>query len=320
VPHSEPIIDEEYLQNTARPRITSKVLANIENDCKECISREKHGYGISSRQDGLRFIPADAVDGDAYKIEIQIDTECNAACAICSKQFSSLWRKQLGINEIKYQPSINYYKNINKYINLDKLTRINFLGGEPFVNDYHLELLKQIPYPENVIVQYCSNGSIAPSAEMLSVWEKFKLIHISFSIDDMGDRFTYIRWPLKWDKVDSAIKEYINLPKVRVSIHATINPLNMFYIKELENWAKNLQFQMIMSACKGVMDASITPATLREELANYYPPDHKIISILNSSTESSFKMQDFISHLDKLDVDRNLDWKKTFKEVATHFV
>ena len=100
---------------------------------------------------------------------------------------------------------------IPSLIDISKVTRLGIIGGEPFYNDFHVKILNMIPCPENVTLSYPTNGSIWPDDWIFELWSHFKKVIINFSIDDMYERFTYIRWPLKWSRVEENFRRFVSL-------------------------------------------------------------------------------------------------------------
>ena len=164
-----------------------------------------------------------------------MDFECNAACITCGPQLSTLWSKELKKVNIAHAPTESIkLKQIFELLNqldLSQVGRIKFFGGEPLVNDIHLEILKKFPNPSDIDVWYTTNASVYPKQKVLDIWSKFKLVYFEASIDGIGEQFNYIRWPLKWDKVQNnllRLKEEAP-SNVLFRINHTVNPLNVLY-------------------------------------------------------------------------------------------
>jgi molybdenum cofactor biosynthesis enzyme MoaA len=299
-------------------------MANNKKDCNECHQREKTGFRESGRQLGLRYIPEHAVDGDPYILEFQIDTKCNAACSICGPHFSDLWQKQLGIDNLKN--NVDQFDQLLSTINFDKVTLIKFFGGEPLLTDTHLNILQLIKHPKNTELLYSTNGSIFPSDEVIDIWKKFKEVRLSFSIDAIEKQFEYVRWPLKWSRVESnLISVAKSLPNIKVGIHCTINPMTVFYIRNLMSWLENIQqtenisLYHSFSPCFGTWGIDAIPKTLSKELFEIYPDTHSVIGILKSFPPAPDKYKKLIKNMDGLDNTRQLNWRETFSDVVKYF-
>lgn len=304
-----------------RKEIESKVLSDPEKYCYECIRREKTPYNLSTRQQAKFKIPADVPDGVPVLLDFQIDTTCNAACVICSPQVSSLWRKQIDPN-YKLETYGKQHDEILNSLDLSHVKFIQFFGGDPLASDTHIKILKAMPDPSKIGIYYSTNGSIYPSQEVLDLWDQFMDVEISFSIDDVGDRFHYIRWPLNWEKAQQNILRFSNNDVVdRITILCTINPLNAYYFDELESWVENNLknnekfYDLCLNACSGTWDVSATPDWLRDKIKRKYNNDHKLIALLDSHPENKDQWYNLMSDIEKLDKQRNLSSKDIFKEV-----
>ena len=109
------------------------------------------------------------------------------------------------------QQEIAWASDINEYKKMDSKTgyyRIDIAGGEPLLNNTHFEWLNNLKNPENTQLLYNSNGTIRPSEEQIKVWDKFKGISMSYSIDSYDDRFEKLRKGAKWDTVVSNLKYF----------------------------------------------------------------------------------------------------------------
>ena len=308
-----PINSSESLENIRKGYIKD-IENNKEKYCHECINREKNGYQESTRQFSNLYVPYDAIDGDAYELELQLNTTCNAACIICGPWLSSLWRKQLEINEI--ENNFNY-EDMLSLINLKNLHTIKFLGGEPLLGDTHLNVLKMIPNPENVEVRYATNGSIFPDNEVIEVWNRFRNIKIFFSIDGTDKVFEYIRWPLGWNKVEKNILKMLENKNIKSILHCTVNPLNAFYFDRLENWASENSIRLSTSACFGKFGIKEASPSLRTLLIEKYGIDHRITKIINSHPKDS-NIINLIRNLEELDSIRKISWKEAFPDIINY--
>lgn len=308
VPFSRSIRDKNDLVN-AQYEITKFVESNFERTCQECIFRERSKYRESGRSAANKVIPEDAVAGDPYILEFQINTNCNAACSICSAKFSSLWSGRT-------KNFSEQYKVMFDVVSFDKVRQIKFFGGEPLLGDDHLEILQHLPDPSVVEIFYSTNGSISPNNAVLDVWKKFKQIKISFSIDAINERFEYIRWPLKFKKVETNIKKFSELSNVIVFVHCTVNPINLLYVQELEQWAANIGVLVHYSPCHGEWGIVHTPNEIRECAQKILNEDHPVIKMLKEYPYSN-SIGQLIKNMDQLDLDRNLNWKTVFPKTAT---
>lgn len=330
-------------------------------ECSTCKTMEESGVDIlKPRLNANHIISADSVNGDCVNLEISFDTKCNAACLSCGSYCSTTWAKfekkhNLDLNgspnkvinisntferkiaEVKYKIKLSdddsdtsdvLFRKLINTVPLDKLETIFIMGGEPFYTKSHLKMLKHLkevhPDLSKVSIRYQSNGSIYPSDEVLKLWEDYDFIVYGASLDGVGERFNYLRWPLKWHRCDPIIKRLMSETNARLHVNCTISPLNVLYIKDLEDWIqnnipsnkfKNNNSIIRPNACLGTMDLRYTSNKLREKVFRMYGEDHNISKMFGNMDvyDDASPMFKYIEQMDKI---RRLDWRKTFPDVV----
>lgn len=298
-------------------------------ECSKCELKEKT-HNNSLRIITNREIP-DGIDNDIYKLEIVLDTTCNAACIQCGADQSSLWRKEEAGQQkiIHIQPKSQIddkIAQIKQAVDLNKVKIFHFWGGEPLLTDTHLKFLREIEDPSTVQINYTTNTSIFPKEEVLELWSKFKKVKIGLSIDGIEDRFHYIRYPLKWEKTTRNLELFKTETSSNVDFHINccIIPLNVYYVNELGDWLKEnfntvngrtVSYNFIRG--EGTLDIAKTPMSLREEVWKKLPADHDIANVLKELPV--LETDQMMQHLDKWDKHRELDWRKVFPDIVKHF-
>ena len=336
-------------------------------ECQTCKHMESAGSkAVAYRAWSFSRVPQDYDHDACVSLDISLDLECNAACIICGPHTSSLWAKldkgkqqamdhpayeMTQINpldqtekfnklfSIKLEPTDTagsdlYLRQIIKYIPLDKLEMVLIKGGEPLLTNFHRKLLKHIvsvhPDPKKIIVRYNTNTSVFPDAEILELWKKFKEIRLNLSLDAIGERFNYIRWPLKWDEVEKNVERFINETDAKFIIQCTTNPLNVLYHNELQTWATKIipddrlisteLGRITNSRCYGKLDTANIPDTMKIKIVDLYEPEHNIIKLLKVFTETSVEnVRSMIDFLDYQDNIRKTNWRKVFPETVDFF-
>ena len=89
-------------------------------------------------------------------------------------------------------------------------------------------------------MHYTTNGSIFPDTEWWDIWKYFKKVDIQLSIDGVGARFEYIRFPGNWNNLEKNVSDYKikikNCENMQLSISHTLGALNIFYLDEFFHW------------------------------------------------------------------------------------
>lgn len=297
--------------------------------CDSCKLKEVT-HGTSLRKGSNAQIP-DFEDDRIYKVEIAIDTTCNAACIECGELQSSLWRKEIADQKIIHiQPEVEIDTRIDQiksFVDFNQVKMIHFWGGEPLLTDTHLKFLRDIKDLSDVSLVYSTNGSVFPDQEVLDIWKKCKQVKVGISLDGIGDRFSYIRWPLSWDKVVRNLERFKTetSDNVQFFINSVILPLNVFYVNELGDWLdqnfhtnKNgTPVPYLFIRGEGIMDAANTPPALRYQVYKTLGADHTVSRVLQELPVIDYT--NMVSYLDNLDSTRNNSWRKTFPEISKYF-
>ena len=151
-------------------------------------------------------------------MDFRFTNRCNQACITCGHILSSKWydlKEKLGMPQwapkfIEPQDDSIAFKLIDD--NLDSVSDIYFAGGEPMLSKYHwytLDKLIESGRAREVNLVYSTNCStlVYHGKDVLEYWKQFKSVMIMASVDEIGDRFNYIRWPGNWNKISANLKK-----------------------------------------------------------------------------------------------------------------
>jgi MoaA/NifB/PqqE/SkfB family radical SAM enzyme len=309
-------------------------------ECEQCNYADDHRLPNTIRSSSFEAIPSDVVNGDPSFLELQFDRTCNGGCIMCGPEYSSFWQHELRKDNQLYitNDKRDYLSEILEKIDIQKVRRINFLGGEPLLAEHDNRLLPIIDRPELVDIYYATNGSIYPTDEKIEMWSKFNNINMSFSIDGIGDKFNYIRYPLKWDVVETNVSKLCGLELgnkyLHISMNYTVNIFNLFYYDEIHEWFyKTGPFRKIgphddcstfdikarhlnYNPAGGILSPrSVTPKLYNMLLEKYGPNHFVTTTVSNTNLEPS----GILKYMEDIDRRRNLNWRKIFPEIADCF-
>jgi hypothetical protein len=315
---------EEY-QKQRQKFVNSKTFLE---GCVSCKSTELLS-NKSYRSYNNREIPD--VGDTLYKLDLILDTTCNAACIHCGPTQSSLWRKEIQkdkkIFHIQPEHNINnMVDQIKSTVDLDEIKHFHFWGGEPLLTDTHLKFLCDLKDKKNIELSYTTNCSIVPSSEIVNFWKQFKKITIYLSIDGIKETFNYIRWPLNWEKIESNLKLFknINLDNLYYHFNYATIPLNVFYFDKFLQWKtdnfmnfnnKPVDYRLLPG--HGTLNISNTPPMLRREVYRKFGFNHQLTQLLIKTPVTDCKKM--IDYLDKWDLVRKSNWREIFKEIHPYF-
>jgi sulfatase maturation enzyme AslB (radical SAM superfamily) len=187
-----------------------------------------------------------------WDLEIEPGTTCNFKCHFCGPYASSSWQsdqKELygtSTEEVSKFTKMGHWALDSELWNSEVMfagKKFHFMGGEPMLIDAHFKFLKRLSEridAKQVIISYNTNASkLPPQYALDQVYNKFKTNRVAFSIDAIGDRFHYQRYPGDWTVAENNMKTWISA--IPDSIQAKIDPgwsiLNLLYMGELFLWA-----------------------------------------------------------------------------------
>lgn len=295
------------------------------NKCKKEETYKENNY----RNSGNKIIPDDLPSTKVGWLDIQADITCNGGCLICGPWNSSYWQNELvkytelssSSKKINLQQSID---NIFQQLDVSEIRLLQFLGGEPFLSEADTLSFPYITNPAICQLKYTTNGSIYPTQSRMGHWNNFKSVLINFSIDGIGDRFNYLRYPLKWKLVEQNVQRFVNEAPANMQFHInhTVTPFNILYYDEFLAWVDATfpadRFTGIHThTAYGTMSVANSSSELREMVLSKYGNDHMLTKMLkdNRLVDNS----DFLNYVVTWDKRRGTDWRTTFAEIADCF-
>lgn len=223
-----------------------------------------------------------------FLLDITVGNKCNSACLMCNQSASSLWaQEQVAINgPFPYTLEEMWFAEEhvpNLVDNLPNLTALQFVGGEPTINDDHVALLERLisrGKSQDISLGYVTNLTNI-SKDLIELWSHFGTKHITISVDGVGKVNEYQRYPFTWEKVTSQlenIKNITNTGKFFVGLSLTVTSINILSLDETLNWwedqvLSNDSFQKTLPHIQCVnnpahLDPSFMPAKMKQECEN----------------------------------------------------
>ena len=259
----------------------SNLLTDLEsgkknNACKECWNLESNGI-VSMRQQSLKneggsksleMLEQEALHKKLKYLVLDSGLQCNFACRTCGPHSSTghtkEWIAKTG-KEWQQRP-ISFDAIVSE--DLSSLTNIEVLGGEPFVNLNHLQIVDKVKDNKLYWLTYTTNGSVKLNKEIYDRFKNFKAVHICLSIDAIGKQFEYIRTLGKWNKVKENIGNLLSLKKqikhLSVANHITVSALNLFYLDPLLEYLNSIGITSDFTFCEGPDEYSLKIFTEKE--------------------------------------------------------
>jgi len=306
-----------------------------DKDCWECKQLESAQH-TSFRMGMLdKFGIKENLSGP-QRIDLLFDLSCNLACRICGPNASTFWQKHLKENNMSIGnfPTKSKMEDIIKVLkslDLSNLEMIQYCGGETLMGNTYWETSKiladLIPNAnEKLTLAFQTNGTQQIDKKYYELIEKFHLVKFVISLDGVGDRFDYLRWPADWNQVtDNILEMRENLPvNVMFIIQETACNLNLFYHDEVSSWVDNNFSTNRLGDITNYSKQLVIHNNLNvNNITQKYYDSLKSKGLVNLLSpnwqEDPQAIKLMIQEVEMFDKFRNQNWKKTFPEVAEFY-
>jgi MoaA/NifB/PqqE/SkfB family radical SAM enzyme len=278
-------------------------------------------------------------------LDLKLGNICNIKCRICGPHSSSSWAEEAWrmnkdhkffkvVSENGRWPreATDFWEEIVEV--LPSITRLEITGGEPFLIEEQFAVLEkavELGYSKNIDIHYNTNGTIYPERALTEIWPHFKSVEIAFSIDDIGARFEYERFPAKWAEVQDNITRINRLRLsnlwLKTQICCTVNKQNIYYLPEvtdfilaqrLSSWHYNLLHQERMFSIATLAPAAKSDINARvaNRMSGHSIFQDRVVPILNFMNEPSDNLDAaFLFRIEQHDRYRKQSFAGTFPEL-----
>ncbi len=236
----------------------------LPDNCEPCWREEANGKKskrqIYNEYAEWRLDPIDySVEPDMPQdMQIILSTTCNLKCRSCNPNYSSKWVKEANARGLPYfkevvpipmddQERSKYWTKMDDWI--PHIKNLEIMGGEPlYMKEFKTFAEKLIDqgYAKNIGINFSTNGTQAGGEFLERVIENFNNVAFNVSIDGIGKRFEYLRFPGKWEEVSAnldKIHNWVEEGKIHAGITNTVTILNLMYLPEFhkefrERWPR----------------------------------------------------------------------------------
>lgn len=311
---------EQMMSSAEYQRLRQDNVNDVKNfHCQKCWDKEALGQ-TSKRQSDNQVGQAYANINPTYvKIDAAIGDRCNAACVICGPQASTIWQKELFGKLFQLQPKTSLWTEIQN--RQADILQLDFGGGEPWLNDVpqQIELLSRLiesGAASKIKIRYNTNGSIYPK-QLIEYFDKFRQVEITLSIDDVGSRFEYNRYPLKWPQVLENLSKLVDLEKnntkIKLTINYTISVFTFLYAQEFEQYTQQLGIPKVAWSVLHrpmLYNIKAMPTETKKKISST-----NIFYNLVANNPMQDWNQKFLKNVNDLDARRGTDFQTTFPEL-----
>ena len=322
------------------------IKGNKPNECHRCWAEEDSGKK-SLRQRQYDYFPNDYNDFIRSGLWIngpktavfKTSNVCNLACRSCGGWDSNTFTREGLHYAEKYNTKIDN-KVHNRFIPLlqpkhmdfmqykdiaGNLEKIDFFGGEPFLNITQIDLLEYLVdqgLSKNITLFYSTNCTNHPTDRLKRAWDTFKRVEISVSIDGIGDKFEYTRWPGKWNATLEVMDHILNLKntlnsEVYVMSGLTISLLNVYDTDNVYSWLQSKIGNVYINMVNSPTYLALHCAPDRVKLAiREHVNNPEVLGYLDIKKYDSLLWKQFIIWTKRQDIYRG----QNFASIAPEFV
>jgi MoaA/NifB/PqqE/SkfB family radical SAM enzyme len=328
--------------------VDSAFLAEIKQDfiqgkwprgCERCQIEEQNKIESKRQLDYQRwqqyYDQYQLTDNQFITASIAFGNTCNLKCITCNSYSSSRWQQEYReIYNVDIE-NVRFYRDdfVSKFIEqAPNVIHLDIPGGEPFLSGVleQQQLLKHYVdsgQAKNITLHYTTNATIFPNSDWWKLWQHFKEVDMQLSIDGIGDRYEYIRYPGNWNTLVSNVLEYLTRQSgnFRLSVSHTVSAYNIYYLDEFVSWCYNIGLP------RPWMGRVHNPPYMRPTV---WKPmvKQKIVNYLSSSSDSNVQnwaklveqnddsnmFEEFRLRLHQHDRYRNTNFATTFPELALY--
>lgn len=273
--------------------------------------------------------------GSWLTASIAFGNTCNLKCITCGPYSSSKWQQEyqkihnVNIGHVKFYRSDFVEKFIEQ---APGVIHLDIPGGEPFLSGVQEQKLLLNHYittgqSKNISLHYTTNATLFPDQEWWNIWKHFKNVDIQLSIDGVGNRYEYIRYPAKWSDVVENTERYLEKYQgnIQLSVSHTVSAYNIYNLDEFFTWCYNQQLPRPWTSRVHnpvYMRPTVWPIHVRNIIANHLLlsqyDDVKVWGQLMQNSDDSNYFETFKTKLAQHDQYRSLNFKNTFPELALY--
>ena len=275
--------DEEY----SREAIQQDFLNNKKSPyCHICWRDEANGHTSRRQADNkwlstftgkdLETLYKNTHNPELLFLQYKVSNLCNLACKTCGSFDSTRWyAEDSHYGRYNYSDvSTNNHMKISDS-QLKTLVKLDLLGGEPFIDKSHIDILKRLIDCKNtdLHLNYTTNGQQMPNPELAEVLNKFKNIQVNLSIDAQNKMFEYVRYPGSWDKLLNVLDK-LKSTDWQITSYTTLSNINVYYYDELfEFLMKNFRltdclYQFVTDPVEFAVN--VMPQNMKDEINNKF--------------------------------------------------
>ena len=261
-------LDVDYIQPGQETEFFDQLRGNIMQGkghpaCHLCYTDEANG-AMSERiknwlmidDDMFNVLTRDYSDG-SFEVYVKFSNSCPLACRSCDGLESSTYAK------IAHQPvpahvEADFLDDPANFARLKEIIQeahdryqlpiLHVTGGEPLVQSGCVKLFRWMAeqgLSAKFDLRITTAWSINMDDEFAELIKNFRKIWFIISLDSVGKNYQYVRWPVKFQKIETNLARLVTYSRSRPenTVHVMFIPVislnNAFYLENYLNYVAN---------------------------------------------------------------------------------
>ena len=257
------------------------------NECVRCKQTEQLN-NTSIRLNAVEFDQKQTKQ-DYLTVGGVLDNVCNSACQTCNENLSTK------IGSLKSQDHVRI-DNADRFwsLPLSRVVHLDINGGEPSASKNYRHILKNIP--DNVASVRINTNCSVVMTEIEDLVKRGIAVTVTASLDGIGRKHNYIRWPIAWEEFEHNLLAYQRM-NIDLNTWTTVSALNIGDLKNIFSYVQQHKLKHSWALLEN-------PAVLNVKYSNHMTrsadvPD-ELKSIVAQGEDNTVELQLFTLAQDQL--------------------
>lgn len=272
-------------------------------------------------------------ENELLYMDVRWKNTCTLKCMYCTPVFSSAWAKEENEGIPDNKQNFSTFKNNELIAKLPSLRKIYLAGGEPLLikdNEWLLEELLRVNPDCEIIVN--SNIQLLDT-RVFELVQKFKKVDWLVSIDNVREKYEYVRSGSKWETFKNNLQTIMNIwSRQNITFNSVYHIFNLTDIINLLKYLYDLGFEdsfYNVDFAFGYFNPMALPLEPRIEAANElelfikdYPNFENTLRPLINGLRNNESIDDIrrpgLKRLEQMNKINNKRWQDIWPELEKH--
>lgn len=265
--------------------------------CVHCYREEAGGYASHRVTENLawqerfsesqfrQLIQSTGSDGhldfNLMSVDLRLGNTCNLTCVMCRPQDSSKWvaqakklentvrdrglfddyesKAKIDVSKFEWYRRPEFWEDLKEAFG--SIVELIIGGGEPMLLEEHRRLIKfcvEQDHAQHIKLRYHTNGTVL-DPKIFEYWKHFKEVEVFVSLDGIGDRNHYMRYPSQWPVIERNLHLLDKYPhgNIDVALLCSVHVMSAFYLDEYADWVEKQNFRIVNKKIEGYFHPGI---------------------------------------------------------------